>query len=311
MRRMRPLLLLTLAALVVARAGAEPARADVVSLLGELLAAEALPAETESRLEAQLAGARAAWDRDRSDVDALIWVGRRTAYLGRYREAIAIFSEGIARHPGDARLYRHRGHRFLTVRELDRAVADLEKADAIAAGRPDEVEPDGLPNARNLPTGTLKSNIGYHLALAYYLQGDFARAADAWRRARDAVANADNLVACSHWLYLALRRAGRADEADEVLGRVTPGFDVIENGDYYALLQMYRGERTPASLLADAARDEGAGGAALRYGVGAWYFVNGRSPEAIALWQSMVRQPDWPAFGHLAAEAELARPQSE
>lgn len=305
MRSRHLALSLALALLLAARTGAEPSGEEVISLLGKPLVAEPLPPDTQARLESQLAGAQASWYRDRDDADALIWAGRRTAYLGRYREAIEIFSEGIARHPGDARMYRHRGHRYLTVREIDRAVADLEKADTLVAGQPDPIEPDGLPNARNIPTGTLNSNVWYHLALAYYLQGDFGRAADTWRRARDAVANPDNLVACSHWLYLALRRSGRDAEAAKVLEPVTAGLDVIENGDYYALLQMYRGERTPDSLLAEAA--DGAGGAALRYGVGAWQLVNGRRGQAHALWQSMVDGPDWPAFGNLAAEAELAR----
>ena len=116
--------------------------------------------------------------RDRNDADALIWLGRRTAYLGRYREAIQIFSDGIARHPTDARMLRHRGHRYLTVRELDRAIVDFEKAVELMAGQPDAIEPDGLPNARNIATGTLHSNVWYHLALGYYLQGDFSRAAE-------------------------------------------------------------------------------------------------------------------------------------
>jgi tetratricopeptide (TPR) repeat protein len=261
--------------------------------------------ESEAQMEARLADAVAAWDADRDDAEALIWVGRRTAYLGRYREAIAIYTDGIARHPDDARLYRHRGHRYLTVREIDRAIADLETAEKLMAGRPDEIEPDGLPSARNIPTGTLHSNVWYHLALARYLKGDFDGAALAWTRARDAVANADNLVAASHWLYLSLRRAGKAADAARVLVPITAGLDVIENGEYHQLLLMYKGERTAQSLLATA--DEGSGGSATRYGVGAWHFVEGRTDEAIELWQSILGGPDWPSFGHLAAEAEAVR----
>ena len=63
------------------------------------------------------------------------------------------------------------------MRELDKAVADLERADALVAGTPDQIEPDGQPNPRNIPLTTLQSNIRYHLALAYYLQGNFAKAA--------------------------------------------------------------------------------------------------------------------------------------
>ena len=46
----------------------------------------------------------------------------------------AAFSRGVAAHPEDPRMYRHRGHRYITVRELDKAVADLSKASALVAG---------------------------------------------------------------------------------------------------------------------------------------------------------------------------------
>ena len=61
--------------------------------------------------------AKADYDADPMDADNIIWYGRRTAYLGDYREAIRIFSEGIEKHPGDARMYRHRGHRYISIRE--------------------------------------------------------------------------------------------------------------------------------------------------------------------------------------------------
>ena len=304
---MRSLLILSAAAVIIAAAALEArpeSQAPVTSLLGKPLAPIALESGDEARLQAQLAEAVAAWEKNRDDADALIWVGRRTAYLARYREAIDIFTQGIARHPADARMYRHRGHRYLTVREIDRAIADLEKADALIAGRPDVVEPDGMPNARNIPTSTLNSNVWYHLALAYYLQGDFNRAAATWRRALDAVANADNLVASGNWLYLALRRAGRDAEAARVLEPVTADLDVIENGSYHQLLLMYKGERTPEAVLAAADAD-----AAVQYGVSAWLLVNGRRREAEAIWARLLAGRDWAAFGYLAAEAEVARPK--
>lgn len=303
----RTLLLLSAVAFLAAAsfdAWSETRPFDVTSLLGRPLAPAALEPETEARMQTQLAKARAAWEKDRNDADALIWAGRRTAYLGRYRDAIGIFSEGIARHPGDARMYRHRGHRYLTVRQIDDAIADFEKAVELIAGQPDEIEPDGLPNARNIPTGTLHSNVWYHLALGYYLNGDFDRAADTWARARDAVGNADNLVAASHWLYLSLRRAGRPADAAAVLKPITANLDVIENGEYYQLLLMYKGERTPEAILESAGDDSG--GSAARYGVSAWYLVNGRRAEAEALWAAILEGHDWPSFGYLAAEAEMA-----
>src|SRR5688572_23323838 len=110
-----------------------PPGAEALSLLGEPLAPPDRPAETRAAAEAELAAARAEHERRPDDADALIWHARRLAYLYRYRDAVALLTEGIAKHPGDARLYRHRGHRYLTLRQLDRAVADLEHAAALRA----------------------------------------------------------------------------------------------------------------------------------------------------------------------------------
>jgi len=294
------------AALVLSAAGMVDAPPqEVISLLGRPLVPAAIAPKDKARMQIQLADALATWRKDPDDADALIWAGRRFAYLSNYDEAVKIFSQGIAQHPDDARMYRHRGHRYLTIRQIDRAIADFEQASRLIEGQPDEVEPDGLPNARNIPTGTLHSNIYYHLALGYYLKQDFGRAAEFWARARDSVANADNLVAASYWLYLALRRAGRDADAAALLPPITADLDVIENTEYHQLLLLFKGERTPESLLAAAGED--AGGSATRYGIGAWHWVNGRNGEAAALWKSILERPDWPSFGHLAAEAEAAR----
>ncbi|HUF30657.1 MAG TPA: tetratricopeptide repeat protein, partial [Gemmatimonadaceae bacterium] len=246
---------------------------EAVSLLGERLYAPPIPAATRALYEQRLAEARAAYDRAPTSADSIIWLGRRTAYLGRYRDAIAIFTEGVARHPDDARMYRHRGHRYISVRELDRAIADLSSAAALTAGRPDEVEPDGIPNARNTPTSTLQSNIWYHLGLAHYLKGDFERALASYREAMRVSANPDMLVATSHWLYMTLRRLGRAAEAEAVLAPISRDMDIIENDAYHRLLLLYKGELSPDSLApsgADALNDASVG-----YGLGNWHLYNG------------------------------------
>ena len=133
-------------------------------------------------------------------------MGRRVAYLGRYREAIEHFSDGVEKHPNDARMYRHRGHRYITVRELPKAIADLAKAAQLIEGKADQVEPDGQPNARNTPTSTLNTNIYYHLGLAHYLSGDFDRRPAQYRRCLAFSKNPDMLVATTYWYYLTLTR---------------------------------------------------------------------------------------------------------
>ncbi|MGH9902803.1 MAG: tetratricopeptide repeat protein, partial [Pyrinomonadaceae bacterium] len=228
--------------------------------------------DAQSAMEARLAEARARYERAPDDPEAIIWMGRRTAYLGRFQEAIDIYSEGIRKHPRDAKLYRHRGHRHITTRRFRLAVADLERASKLIAGRPDEIEPDGLPNARNTPTSTSHSNIWYHLGLAYYLTGDFANALRAYRECMKFSKNADMLSATSHWLYMTLRRLGREREARKVLTQITEEMDIIENRDYHRLLLMYKGRLSPEALLDEAAKDGASlGFASTAYGVGNWY----------------------------------------
>jgi tetratricopeptide (TPR) repeat protein len=285
-----------------------PAGVQAISFLGDTLRTLPLSAETKARYETQLAEARAAYDRAPTNPDSIIWYGRRLGYLGRIREAIDVYSRGIALHPDNPWLYRHRGHRYISVRELDRAAADLERATALTRGTPDEVEPDGQPNARNTPIGTLQSNIAYHLALAYYLQGDFARALPVYRREIAEARNDDRTVSTAHWLYMSLRRLGRDREAAEVLVPIRRDMNVIENDTYHRLLLLYKGELPVDSVLTVGPTGEmSVTDATGAYGVGNWHLYNGRRAEAERVFRRILAGGQWGAFGYIAAEAELAR----
>jgi tetratricopeptide (TPR) repeat protein len=282
---------------------AEPPEA--MSLLGTPLYAPPLAPDARARMEAQLHEARAAHAREPGNADAAIWLGRRLAYLGRYREAIAAYTDGIARNPDDPRLYRHRGHRYVTVRELDAAVRDFQAAVRLMDGMPPQVEPDGMPNAAGVPRTTLQFNVWYHLGLAHYLRGEFAEALPAFRRSLAVSDNDDARVAATDWTYMTLRRLGRADEAAWLLEPIHAGMEILENDAYLRRLRMYRGEIPPDSLLA-------AGGDAVTlatqgYGVGNWHLYNGRTAEAREIFRRIVRAENWAPFGYIAAEAELAR----
>ena len=292
--------------LVLSLALMQAPKPEATSLLGKPLHPAPISADARKTLEANLKAAEGEYRKNPDDPDAAIWIGRRVAYLGRYREAIDHFSAGITKHPGDPRMYRHRGHRYITVREFPKAIADFSRAAELVAGKPDQIEPDGQPNARNIPTSTLNSNIYYHLALAYYVSGDTARAADAWRRCLEFSKNADMQVATTYWYYLALSRLGKTAEAAALLAPITPDMDIIENGSYHKLLRMFKGELTPASLLAAGA---GLDAVTTRYGVAAWHLANGRTTEGTTLLREIVDgyPQQWPAFGYVAAEADLAR----
>lgn len=271
-----------------------------------VVVAPALSAATRTAFEEKLAEARAQHDLAPNDPDALIWLGRRMAYLGQYKEAIAVFSKGIVQFPADVRFLRHRGHRLLSIRCFDAAILDLKQAARLTRNRPDEVEPDGLPNARNIPTSSLQSNIWYHLALAYYVQGDFKKALPAWKRCVDLSTNPDGLVSSTNWYYMTLRRLGRDKQAAKALAAITENLEVIENQDYLMLLQLYQGNRSEAELRAALHTDANTlSNATLGYGYGNWLLVNRREAEARAVFAKILAGNQWASFGFIAAEGEV------
>ena len=275
--------------------------AQAVSLFGKPLHSP----EPEAGTLARLAEAEDAYRDAPGDADSIIWYGRRTAYTGDYRQAIRIFSEGIVKHPRDARMYRHRGHRYISIREFDRAIADLEHAAQLIEGTENRIEPDGLPNALNIPVSTLHGNIWYHLGLAYYLKHDWKNALRAYDTAYNLGGNDDNRVSTTHWRYMILRRMGiDGDEASAILEPITADMRVIENQSYHRLCLFYKGELSIDAITGDVTGT--AGGSAVAYGIANWHWYEGEEARAVELMQSLVDGDGWDAFGAIAAEADLA-----
>jgi len=285
-------------------------RPEAMSLLEKPLYA-ASPSEDTTRLEAELAAARDQFATDPNDPVKTVWLGRRLGYLWRMREAIDVFTRGIERHPDYAPFYRHRGHRYISVREFDKAIVDLEKAAVLIRGTPDEIEPDGMPNSRNLPLTTTGFNVWYHLGVARYFIADYEGAAKAFQETLNYTRGfADNLVAVTDWLYQSLRRLGRHSEAAALLADIRPDMDIIENRAYHRRLLMYKGLIDPRDMLLA----KGASGldfATLGYGVGYWYLHTGQIVSAMEIFQQVVAGPHWPAFGYIASEVELAREKAK
>lgn len=282
----------------------------VTSLSGQALRPPTMSPEARGRLETNLASARAAYEADPDDAENIIWLGRRTAYLWGYHEAIQIFTEGLAQHPDSYQLLRHRGHRYISVREFDKAIADLERASELIEGVMDHVEYDGAPNKYNIPTSSNHFNIWYHLGLSYYLIGDFDNALRCFIENEKYVYNFDALVANSDWLYMIYRRMGREGRAAAVLEKIDSNLNILENDAYFKRLLMYRGEISADDLL------DLSGGNDLTnelnlvtqgYGVANWYLYTGMPEKGKRILEKILENPYWSAFGYIAAEAELNR----
>ena len=292
-----------LVAPLLAQPTSPPRQPEAISLAGKpLYPPDDIPNREE--LEKQLRIALSVTST--AQPEATITIGRRHAYLWRYREAIDWFTRGIARYPADARMYRHRGHRYITTRQFDRARADLEKAATLIRGTADQVEPDGAPNPSGIPRSTLHFNVWYHLGLTYYLQGEYAKALEAYRSCMAVSKNDDAVVATSDWLWMTLMRLGRKDDAARVLERITPKMDILENASYHRRLLMYKGLETPEALL-DPAGADATTIATQGYGVGNYHLVTGDQARARKVFEQVTAGEGWNAFGYIAAEADLAR----
>jgi tetratricopeptide (TPR) repeat protein len=225
---------------------------------------------------------------DPKNIDLLIALGRAQATVWHYRDAIATYTRGIEIAPNDARLYRHRGHRYISIRAFDKARADLQRAAEI--------------NANDF-------DIWYHLALSHYLLGDLSKAEDAYRKClavAEKAANDDSIIAVSDWLYMTLRRAGKKDEAAKVLARIKPEMKVVENKSYFDRLLFYQGLKKETDLVnVEKATDLEI--ATVGYGLGNWHFYNGDRKKAEDYFRRIVSGKYWPAFGFIAAETELSR----
>jgi tetratricopeptide (TPR) repeat protein len=273
--------LIGIALLVVAQSAAgqgERAEPELVSPLGRALFALADTGDAVG----QARGALAAHS---DSVELLIALGQAQAGVWRYHDAIATYTSGIEANPDHALLYRHRGHRYISTRQFGKAVADLSRAAALDSTRFD---------------------IWYHLGLAHYLRGEFDAAVEAYRACRRAVASDDDLVAVSDWLWMALSRAGRHEEAAEVLTPIREGMDVEDNTAYYRRLLLYKG-LLEEGAVAPAPDADDLQVATLGYGIANWILIQGDMDGAMAQFRRVVAGAYWPAFGFIAAEAELVR----
>ncbi|MEP2937105.1 MAG: hypothetical protein ABJM06_01840 [Gilvibacter sp.] len=275
---------------------------QAISLLGDTLVAAA---PSEALLE-KFVTKQKSYLANKESLDDLIWYGRFMAYTGDYKGAINIYSEGLSKWPNNTRLLRHRGHRYISIREFDKAIADLSLAAQLIEGKENKIEEDGMPNAQNTPVSSQHGNIYYHLGLAHYLKGEMPESADAYIQALLTGSNPDNVVSATHWLYMIFRRMDNTKKAESILLPIYTDMPVIENHSYLNACLLYK-EFLPLEEVYKPEDPANPSNSAIKYAVGNWYFYNGDLDKAQEIYRLILEGDDWASFGYIAAEADMAR----
>jgi tetratricopeptide (TPR) repeat protein len=220
---------------------------------------------------------------DPRNVERIIALGLAQSGARQFREAIATFTRGLELAPENPTLLRWRGHRYLSVREMDRAREDL---------------------TRGLRLDSTNYGILYHLGIVRFADGDFEGAARAFASAQPRAPNAGELAGATDWLWMALARAGRSAEAKAMLDRRPDSLPV--SNAYTQRLRLYRGEIGPDAVITPADTGDVAV-ATLSFGVGNWYLVRGDTARARSWFERSIGSGGWPGFGFILSEVELRR----
>jgi tetratricopeptide (TPR) repeat protein len=238
-----------------------------------------------------IADARKSLAADPKNVSLVLQLAHAQAARRQYREAVATATAGLAFAPNNADLYLERGHRELGLREFKAAMKDMEEATRLAPAMLDA---------------------HYHLGLAHYFSGEFDAAAASFDRARSLAKNDDSLIDCSNWLYVSLRRAGKEQQAEQVLVRITPEVKNTEPHLYFylRLLHFYQGKLTAEAVLPPppAGPDDLEGELSfdtVSYGVGNWRFYHHDNSGAMELFRNVVKGEAWNSWGFIGSELEL------
>jgi tetratricopeptide (TPR) repeat protein len=230
-----------------------------------------------------IARAQQALAADPRNVDKIIALGVAQSGARQFREAIQTFSHGLAIAPDNALLYRWRGHRYLSVREFDRALADLTKGARL---------------------DSTIYGIWYHLGVLRFLRGEFAAAAAAFSRARPLAPNAGELAGSYDWGWMSLSRAGRTTEARTLVASMPDSVPRAAANAYAQRLRLYRGDLGPEAVFTPADTGD-VQVATLSFGLGNWYLVRGDKAKAREWFQRSIKSGGWPAFGFMASEVAL------
>ncbi|WP_411818584.1 tetratricopeptide repeat protein [Hyphococcus sp. DH-69] len=278
---------------------------ETTSFLGGPLYQQSIAPERDQRLREQISELKS---KVSLSEDEYISLGGLYASRRQYQAAIGVYSQGLLKFPNSYKLRRHRGHRYMTVRDLENAIVDFTEAlSLIEESEVREYEID----AKGKPHGTYEHWVWYHIGLYYYLHGDYETAASAFERCLKTGDTNDMLIGTTDWLYNIYKRSGHDEKARALVAEISPDIEADRTYPYFKRVMLYKGVVTPDEILDPnkPVSEWNGRDMTVAYGIGNWYAYQGETEKANALHKSVVETPFWSTWAYLAAEKDLSAKQ--
>ena len=238
--------------------------------------------------------------------DDYIALGGYYASLYQFQNAIKAYSLGIEAFPDSYKLRRFRGQRLISVRELDKAIEDLNQALVLLSK--ESPETDIEYSASGKPHGSYELWIWYHIGLYHYNNGEYSKAAKAYEKCIEVSPEEKYLASPIDWLYNTYQKSGDAVSAERVLGLISPDSNVDKNHPYFKRLMLYKGIVKVDEImdLNKPVEQWTARDMTIAYGVANWYRYQGDPAKAERLHKNILKTPFWNSWAYVVTDKEYA-----
>jgi len=240
-----------------------------------------------------------------TEEDYIDW-GNAYASIYQFKNAIAVYTNGLSHFSDSYKLLRYRAHRQLSIRKVDEALADLEKALTYmndANSKELEYQSDGAVK------GSYEYWIYYHSGLANLLKGNTRDAISAFQNCIKTSVTGVNKAGATYWLYNSYLKAREDKKAEELIRNFVfeEGTDMTHS--YSVRILMLQGKKAPEELLdPQAMKNPQAWGkkeVSVSYDVGNWYIRHGQKEKGMAIHRKTLESSHWNAWAYLMTEKEL------
>ncbi|WP_258103943.1 M48 family metallopeptidase [Marinoscillum sp. MHG1-6] len=278
----------------------------VFSVFRTPLPAKKLSAEKQKSLNRKLEINKLRYTENPSDIQNVIEYCQTLSELGWYYEAIRVYSEGLDKNPTSFKLLRLRGQSYITLRQFDLALEDLQRAAFYS--RPainEQTSGYALTNFYTESRSNEKFNIFFCLGMVNYLKGSYDKTISSFKQCMKYADNIELKVFIIDWFYLTYRKLGNNEAAEELLMAIPRNAKVKSYSDHYNRILLYQGVVKAHNLMAYSERPDNSLEPVLSYGVGTWYLVNGEKMKAVKIFERILMGETWDSYEYIAAEVEL------